>query len=236
MAPGIKVCQTCGGLYTGSTERCLDCIVHAMPPPAHIPALTRAQRRAAEQERRARDLAASRAKINRERRYSPTAKAPAAAQQSKVGKAPPPTASGPSKLPQRAMPKYVNTNPPGIVQKRGTVWMPSPSPSLGALTRTEGEIRTVVGPGGRMIKKVTIQCSCRGENSNCFKCDGTGYCEAEIVSEPSRPAPIDQVRSRNQNASQPETHFTGDGRGGETYGIRERGRFGSNPLRDDHDE
>lgn len=236
MAPGIKVCPSCGGLYTGSTERCLGCIVRALPAAAQTPALTRAQRRAADRAERARELAMHQTETRRERKRKQTEKRAVPQPLPRPAQPMPPTASAAPKLPQKPKPKRPNTNPPGLVQTHGSVRMPRPTPSLGALSRAEGTTRTEVGPSGRMIKKLIVQCSCGGENANCFKCDGTGYCETEIASDFGAQVPTDPLRSRSKVSGTAETHFSGDERGGGTYGIRERGRFGSNPLHDDHDE
>lgn len=72
-------------------------------------------------------------------------------------------------------------------------------------------------------------------NAGCFKCDGTGYCEVELDHGTAEQGPVDQIRAQQNRPAEPEVGFSGDPRGGETYGIREHGRFGSNPLHDDFD-
>lgn len=78
-------------------------------------------------------------------------------------------------------------------------------------------------------------CSCGGENENCFKCDGTGFYTKKVVQDSSKLtsiAPNSRLGLKNRTPS--ESTFANDSRGGE-YGIRERGRFSSGPLHDDHD-
>ena len=84
------------------------------------------------------------------------------------------------------------------------------------------------------IKTTTIEakCSCEGENENCFRCDGTGLYKSNIIIN------LEECRDRVQEKviqkidSIQESNFSNDQRGG-IYGIRERGRFSSNPLYDE---
>ncbi len=84
------------------------------------------------------------------------------------------------------------------------------------------------------IKTTTIEakCSCEGENENCFRCDGTGFYKSNIITN------LEECRDRVQEKviqkidSIQESNFSNDQRGG-IYGIRERGRFSSNPLYDE---
>lgn len=99
---------------------------------------------------------------------------------------------------------------------------PTAARGLGELVSGEG----AVSADGKM-KTVAAQCSCQGENSNCFKCGGTGFYEKRLaagVAGTPRSAP----------AWHSEVSFSNDARGG-TYGIRENGRFESSPLEDDYD-
>lgn len=84
------------------------------------------------------------------------------------------------------------------------------------------------------IKTISIEtkCSCEGENENCFKCNGTGFYKRKMVTN------IDECQDRVQekriyktNSTQ-ESQFSNDQRGG-IYGIREQGRFSSNPLHEE---
>ena len=107
-----------------------------------------------------------------------------------------------------------------------------PTTSFGAA------VGTSLGKGNKGKLAVNYEkavCSCDGENENCFKCDGTGFYTKQIVQETSilPPVPLNSgLRSKNQSPS--ESSFSNDARGGD-YGIRERGRYGSNPLYDDHE-
>jgi hypothetical protein len=78
-------------------------------------------------------------------------------------------------------------------------------------------------------------CSCAGENENCFRCDGTGFYTKQIVQDISKlPPALPNSGLRTKNQTPAESTFSNDSRGGD-YGIRERGRFGSGPLHDDHE-
>ncbi len=99
------------------------------------------------------------------------------------------------------------------------------------------EVGTSLGKATKGQLAITYEqasCSCDGENENCFRCDGTGYYTKQVVpNSANSPASIlSSLRQRNQAAT--ESSFSNDARGGD-YGIRERGRYGSNPLYDDHD-
>jgi hypothetical protein len=245
MAPGIKTCPSCGGLYTGATDRCMGCILSSHAPPPPEVKLSRAERRAAERARRVRKAKEASATIGpAQRTHPPKKKRPKqptpspqqtswANRTSKPSLAPPP----PLKRLKPNRPKPVPPKQPVYEQKRGSVPMPTQEPGLGALARAEGRVRAEVGPGGRVVKRATVQCTCLGMNQNCFKCDGTGYCEIELVnSASSSPIISTQKPSSAHNPAPTESHFSNDSRGGDPYGIRERGRFSSNPLHDDYDE
>ncbi len=95
---------------------------------------------------------------------------------------------------------------------------------LGELSKSEGQPKSA--PGG--ITLVPTKCSCRGENQNCFRCDGTGFYERAIVSYTS-------PNNLQNSSTRQEVTFSIDSRGGK-YSIRENGRFESSPLEDDYDE
>jgi hypothetical protein len=235
MAQGIKECATCGGLYTGSAERCLGCIFRSLPPAVSSSPKTRAERRAVARAKQAHQQQAAQVERNASERSQCRQPSP----QSNTLAKPQPAgqAHAPKTLPnlrKRSPSKRVDTNLPGKTQVVGSVPIPPPEPGLGAQARSEGSVRAEVGMHGRVLKKATVQCSCLGNNQSCFKCDGTGYCEVELAPEALLDR-VDTLRARTREA-QPEVHFSGDPRGGEPYGIRERGRFGSNPLHDDHNE
>lgn len=113
------------------------------------------------------------------------------------------------------------------------------SPALGSLGETCKNVGGILGrqtKAGMTTRFENADCSCGGENANCFKCDGTGYYRREIVEKmQTEPASsVSKLRSGNVNSTQVEAHFSNDARGG-LYGLRECGRFSSNPLHDDYD-
>ena len=73
------------------------------------------------------------------------------------------------------------------------------------------------------------KCPCAGEIENCFICNGTGFYKKTIITN------IEECKDRIQERkpihvnSIQESNFSNDQRGG-IYGIREQGRFSSNPL------
>ncbi len=113
------------------------------------------------------------------------------------------------------------------------------SPQMGGLGESclnEGKVLGRMTKAGMTIRYENAVCSCAGENSNCFKCDGTGYYRREVVESMKHVATVAVSNQREQShiSPKPETRFSNDARGGE-YGIRESGRFASNPLYDDYD-
>lgn len=98
-----------------------------------------------------------------------------------------------------------------------------------------GSVQSVEQRDGTIHRVEVAHCSCGGENPNCFKCDGTGYYEREIIvgAEPERPS--DRLRHSLNYTAPVEASFSKDERGGAAFGVRESGRFGSNPLHDDYD-
>ena len=86
------------------------------------------------------------------------------------------------------------------------------------------------------VNKKTItykqsECSCYGSNERCIRCDGTGFYLKKIVEELVDLLPK-KIERKNKKFS--EVNFSNDQRG-DSFGIREIGRFSSNPLHDDHD-
>ena len=81
------------------------------------------------------------------------------------------------------------------------------------------------------IKTISIEakCRCEGENENCFRCNGTGFYNSQIVTNIEECQDIIQEKRTYQTNSTQESQFSNDQRGG-IYGIRERGRYSSNPL------
>ncbi|WP_314323532.1 hypothetical protein [Comamonas aquatica] len=81
------------------------------------------------------------------------------------------------------------------------------------------------------IKTVSIEakCSCEGENENCFRCNGTGFYKSRMVTNIEECQDRIQEKRNHQKNSTQESQFSNDQRGG-IYGIREHGRYSSNPL------
>lgn len=81
------------------------------------------------------------------------------------------------------------------------------------------------------IKTISIEakCSCEGENENCFRCNGTGFYKSQIVTNIEECQDKIQKKRTQQTNSTQESQFSNDQRGG-IYGIREHGRYSSNPL------
>lgn len=88
---------------------------------------------------------------------------------------------------------------------------------------------------GVKVRYEQALCSCNGDNERCMRCDGTGFYAKKIVETPDREQNSPIIRSvvRRKFGSNLESNFSNDLRGGD-YGIRENGRFNSNPLYDDH--
>lgn len=107
-----------------------------------------------------------------------------------------------------------------------------PFTSLGTAVGTSlGKLRR----GQLVINYEKAECSCGGENENCYRCDGTGVYVRKVMQDSSKlPPALPNSGLRTKNRSPAESTFSNDSRGGD-YGIRERGRFGSGPLHDDHE-
>lgn len=71
-------------------------------------------------------------------------------------------------------------------------------------------------------------CTCGGENSSCFKCDGTGYYRVELILNKKGKS------SQRNHSNSSEVSFVNDSRGG-PHAIRENGRFASAPSEADFD-
>lgn len=113
------------------------------------------------------------------------------------------------------------------------VRMPKQSISLGEMANSSGtqiEAQKSIETG---TAEYTAECSCRGFNQNCFRCDGTGYYQRKILLEAKSQSHPNITRSKT--TPKPETTFSSDSRGG-FYGIRENGKFSSNPISDNYDE
>lgn len=99
------------------------------------------------------------------------------------------------------------------------------------------EVGTTLGKATKGQLAITYEqasCSCGGENEKCFRCDGTGYYTKKVVPTSANSSSSLHSNLRLKNQASAESSFSNDARGGD-YGIRERGRYGSNPLYDDHD-
>jgi hypothetical protein len=114
---------------------------------------------------------------------------------------------------------------------------PTAEPSLGEMIKSAGKFipKTSSSPDSS-IQKYISTCSCQGINQNCFKCNGSGYCERDIIADPSMQnnSPITNSLNSKKHPPKSETSFAADSRGG-IYSIRENGRFMSNPIEDDFD-
>lgn len=84
------------------------------------------------------------------------------------------------------------------------------------------------------IKTISIdaQCSCKGENENCFKCNGTGFYKRKIITNIEECQDRVQEKTIYKSNSIQESQFSNDSRG-DIYGIRESGRYSSNPLHEE---
>lgn len=99
----------------------------------------------------------------------------------------------------------------------------------------EGSTLGVKRENGQKISYEQATCPCNGSNERCMRCDGTGLYVRKIMGDPSL------NKLHNKRIFKPdiskitqESNFSNDYRGGD-FGIREIGRFNSNPLHDDHD-
>lgn len=79
---------------------------------------------------------------------------------------------------------------------------------------------------------VDAACSCGGENEKCYKCNGTGIYKKEVVDNIDECQDRLQVRQAFSANPKQESQFSNDQRGG-SFGIREQGRFSSNPHFDE---
>lgn len=84
------------------------------------------------------------------------------------------------------------------------------------------------------IKTISVKakCSCGGENEKCFKCNGAGFYSRRVVTNIEECQERLQEKRSNKTNSIQESQFSNDQRGG-IYGIRESGRFSSNPLHEE---
>lgn len=121
--------------------------------------------------------------------------------------------------------------PPNRKFQSGSIVENLPTTSFGA------EVGTVLGKSRNGQLAITYEqasCSCGGENEKCFRCDGTGFYTKQVVLETLSSTQLLHSKLRSKNQTIAESSFSNDARGGD-YGIHERGRYGSNPLYDDHE-
>jgi hypothetical protein len=57
---------------------------------------------------------------------------------------------------------------------------PTAEPSIGEMIKSAGKLIS-----NHLTQKYISPCSCQGINQNCFKCNGSGYCERDIITTPS---------------------------------------------------
>lgn len=88
-------------------------------------------------------------------------------------------------------------------------------------------------PSGAQLVEIRAPCSCGGENENCYKCYGTGTYQKTVV----EPRPYEQfvkIKPDSPRVSRSRLGgFAADSRGN-SYSIREGGRFDSSPIEDDY--
>lgn len=115
----------------------------------------------------------------------------------------------------------------------GDVVQKIPSSPIGT---TVGTILGHERKPGMRVHFEQAECSCNGDNDRCSRCDGTGYYTKEVVDQfigtPPTPRLNDPLGTRQH--SKHESTFSNDQRGG-IYGIRESGRYSSNPDHDNHE-
>ena len=116
-------------------------------------------------------------------------------------------------------------------KRSSAVPMPAGTKGIGSLVSSVGlTTATSLSASGQTVLKQVVQCSCGGENSNCFKCDGIGYYEREVrLQDGVLVDTRSSFAAARCRANAQEVGFSGDALGG-SYGIREHGRFASPPT------
>lgn len=79
------------------------------------------------------------------------------------------------------------------------------------------------------VPMISVDCSCMGNNATCFRCDGRGYYEKEAPVQTTSQTVLPEISARSI------VRHENDSRGG-SYGVRENGRFLSNPDHDAYDD
>lgn len=86
---------------------------------------------------------------------------------------------------------------------------------------------------GAKLVEIRAPCSCGGENENCYKCFGTGTYQKTVF----EPRPYEQFVQNKPDSPRVSRSrlggFAADSRGN-SYSIREGGRFDSSPNEDDY--
>jgi hypothetical protein len=75
---------------------------------------------------------------------------------------------------------------------------------------------------------ILVDFSCRGNNASYFRCDGRGYYEKKAPIKSASKTVLPEIGARSI------ARHENDSRGG-SYGVRENGRFLSNPDHDTYD-
>lgn len=112
-----------------------------------------------------------------------------------------------------------------MARKKTKVNLGRRTPRAKALTKLD---KLMSGATSSFNETTMSPCSCGGDNSNCYKCSGTGYYRKKL-------APGALASSRVVADARPFAGFSSDSRGG-IYGIREQGRFDSRPDYDRSDD
>lgn len=84
-------------------------------------------------------------------------------------------------------------------------------------------------PTGSAVPMISVDCSCMGNNATCFRCDGRGYYERKAPVQTTSQTVLPEIGVRSI------VRHEHDSRGG-SYGVREYGRFLSNPDHDAYDD
>lgn len=84
-------------------------------------------------------------------------------------------------------------------------------------------------PEGSAVPMISVDCSCMGNNATCFRCDGRGYYEKKAPIKTTSQTALPETSARSI------VRHEDDSRGG-NYGVRENGRFLSNPDHDAYDD
>ena len=84
-------------------------------------------------------------------------------------------------------------------------------------------------PQGSEVPMISVDCSCMGNNATCFRCDGRGYYEKKAPIKTTLQTILPEIGARSI------VRHENDSRGS-SHGVRENGRFLSNPVHDAYDD